>query len=225
MKKHAFLMAMGVVGLIMAGCTSVKTADAVGAEKISVSKERFAPSGRILECQLLFPIESTSPNMPIIGLVTKNLWHAGNLIIPAGVEIHGRTSSKHIGERILTENTWTIVWRTKSVDNGKELKINGYALSKEPMKSTESWDMKDGEPGIRGELIISSQKAEIVSDISGYADNAEKESKNPESISLLRKYANKLIEDFSYAHCSGGTEFYLYVTDKINISKAELAGK
>ena len=60
----------------------------------------FAPFGRLIPCETVITIESSKLDTPVIGLVTDDVWHNGQLIIPAGAEIHGRASLDRARERI-----------------------------------------------------------------------------------------------------------------------------
>ena len=51
--------------------------------------EDFAPFGRLIPCELVITVDSSSIQTPIIGLVTEDIFHHGQLIIPAGTEVHG----------------------------------------------------------------------------------------------------------------------------------------
>lgn len=45
-----------------------------------------APTGRLLRCQLVNTIDSSSIDTPIIALVAADLWHGGELVVPTGTE-------------------------------------------------------------------------------------------------------------------------------------------
>src|SRR5581483_8847357 len=47
----------------------------------------FAPFGRLIPCELVITVDSSSIQTPIIGLVTEDIFHHGQLIIPAGTEV------------------------------------------------------------------------------------------------------------------------------------------
>jgi hypothetical protein len=51
--------------------------------------EDFAPFGRLIQCELIVTVDSSSIDTPVIGLVTENVYHHGHLIIPIGTEVHG----------------------------------------------------------------------------------------------------------------------------------------
>ena len=60
----------------------------------------YAPYGRLIPCQTIVTLESSKLDTPVIGLVTEDVWHNGQLIIPAGAEVHGRASLDRSRERI-----------------------------------------------------------------------------------------------------------------------------
>ncbi len=213
--------------------------------------DRFAPYGRLVSCQLVLTIDSAFAQTPVVALTTDNLWHQGKLVIPAGAEVHGRAISKPVRDRIMTETDWVVVWRTRDDDNGKELRIKGLALTKEQMLSGNSWHLHDGSAGIRGEIIKSSEMQELMAYaaefIATFTDNLTQESVsitdwgqtttksgnvrdavNEGVASAVRKYADRLMEQIQnegyFVRCAGGTNFYLYITDIVNMNEAQIAG-
>lgn len=71
--------------------------------------EDFAPFGRLIPCELIITVDSSSIQTPIIGLVTEDIFHHGQLIIPAGTEVHGRAQVDRARERIASNGRWTLV--------------------------------------------------------------------------------------------------------------------
>lgn len=220
-------------------------------KNITEVSDRYAPYGRQIECELVMTIDSASTETPIIGIVTRDLYHAGKLIIPAGVEVHGRANGKPVRDRIMTGNQWIFVWRTKSSDNGKELKLKGIALTKEAMLATNSWHLYDGSAGIRGEVIKSDEMnqllaygAEFVATFTGSMVQEEittttwgqtvsssgsvQDAVNEGISSAVRKYADQLAEEIKqngyFVRCTAGTQFYIYIQEPIDLAKAEIAG-
>jgi hypothetical protein len=79
-------------------------------EQKQLSKN-YAPFGRLIPCELIVTVDSSSIQTPIIGLVTEDIYHNGRLIIPAGTEVHGKAQTDHSRERIASSgNNWTFVW-------------------------------------------------------------------------------------------------------------------
>ena len=57
----------------------------------------YAPFGRLISCETVITVDSTSIQTPIMGLVTEDVYHRGKLVIPAGTrvtvfEIEGATA-------------------------------------------------------------------------------------------------------------------------------------
>ncbi len=70
----------------------------------------FAPFGRLVPCELVITVDSSSIQTPIIGLVTEDIFHHGQLIIPAGTEVHGTAQVDRARERIASHGRWNLVW-------------------------------------------------------------------------------------------------------------------
>jgi len=213
--------------------------------------EVFAPYGRIISCELVLTIDSSSLGTPIIALVTEDLWHDGKIIIPAGTEIHGTAANARTRDRIGTSPGWVAVWRTRDGENGKELRISGIALdrAKSPMGS--HWDITDGSAGIRGHVIDTTDMqmlialaSEFLSGVgkglstqstyygSGYTQTTSggtvKDALSEGLQDAAQMYAKKMLEsiskDGSFVRCPAGTRFYLYVTQTIDMSDAMVGG-
>ena len=118
----------------------------------------FAPFGRLIPCETVITVDSSSIQTPIIGLVTADVYHAGKLVIPAGTEVHGTARTDHQRERIASGSSWTLVWQ-----NGEEMQIKALTLDREFANDTNQtgWGITDGSAGLRGELIKSDSLAEI----------------------------------------------------------------
>src|ERR1700737_2338544 len=116
----------------------------------------FAPFGRLIPCELVITVDSSSIQTPIIGLVTEDIFHHGELIIPAGTEVHGTAQVDRARERIASHNRWTLVWQ-----NGQELNVSGLALDHERDPDTGTWGITDGSAGLRGRLFKPDNLAEV----------------------------------------------------------------
>ena len=202
----------------------------------------YAPFGRLVQCELVVTVDSSSINTPIIGLVTDDIWHNGRLIIPAGTEIHGTAKVDRVRERIASNGNWTLVWQ-----GGEELSVNGLALDREKQPDDTGWGITDGSAGLRGELLKSDDLAEIklfaATFLSGAASGlTEKEqtifgSQTAPSLQnaplvgaqqVLNTYAKQILEtiqrDGFYVRVPAGKQFYLYVTQTLDRSKAVIGG-
>ena len=211
-----------------------KPQDALGAD--------YAPFGRLVQCELIVTVDSSSIDTPIIGLVTDDIWHNGRLIIPAGTEVHGTAKVDRARERIASSGNWTLVWQ-----GGEELTVNGLALDREKQADGTGWGITDGSAGLRGELLKSDDLAEIklfaATFLSGAASGlTEKEqtifgSQATPSLQnapllgaqqVLDAYAKQILDtiqrDGFYVRVAAGKQFYLYVTQTIDRSKAVIGG-
>jgi hypothetical protein len=86
-------------------------ADQAKPKPVKPLTEHYAPFGRLLRCELIVTVDSSSINTPIIGLVTDDLWHNGEQIIAAGTEVHGTAQTDRTRERIASAGNWNLVWQ------------------------------------------------------------------------------------------------------------------
>ncbi len=222
------------ISLYSETASAEKPMDALGSD--------YAPFGRLVQCELVVTVDSSSINTPIIGLVTDDIWHNGRLIIPAGTEVHGTAKVDRVRERIASSGNWTLVWQ-----GGEELTVNGLALDREKQADATGWGITDGSAGLRGELLKSDDLAEIklfaATFLSGAASGlTEKEktifgSQTAPSLQnaplvgaqqVLNTYAKQILEtiqrDGFYVRVAAGKQFYLYVTQTLDRSKAVIGG-
>jgi len=99
------------------------------ATKELAHSESYLPYGRLLRCELVNTVDSTNINTPIIGLVLKDVWHDGQLIVPAGAEVHGVAQKVATRERIGSDLQWKLVFL-----DGRELPLSGIVLDYAPVK-------------------------------------------------------------------------------------------
>lgn len=211
----------------------------------------FAPYGRLIKCELIITIDSGNAVNPIIALVTENVWHQGQLVIPAGVEVHGMAQNTPLREKINAQNNWTLVWRTRDGDNGKELQLKGIALEYSKDTNTNQWPITDGAAGIPGYVIKGSDVKELVAIMSTFASGVaaglvQSETTTTSSATVTsydgdtksaialgaqkamelytQRLLRKIAQDGYFVRCPAGTEFYLYVTQVINMNDAKAAG-
>ena len=218
-------------------------AESPGAEKpMETLGADYAPFGRLVQCELVVTVDSSSIGTPIIGLVTDDIWHNERLIIPAGTEVHGTAKVDHVRERIASSGNWTFVWQT-----GEELNVSGLALDREKQQDGTGWGITDGSAGLRGELLKSDDLAEIklfaATFLSGAASAlTEKQqtifgTQTTSSLQnaplagaqqVLNTYAKQILEtiqrDGFYVRVPAGKQFYLYVTQTLDRSKAVIGG-
>ena len=202
----------------------------------------YAPFGRLIPCELVITIDSSTIRTPIVGLITEDIYHGGRLIIPAGTEVHGVAQVDRVRERIASGKQWTLVWQ-----NGEELPISGIALDREKNPDGDGWGITDGSAGLRGRLIKSDNLAEIklfaASFLSGAAGAlTERDQTIFGSIAspslqnaplkgaqdVLAVYAKQILDsiqrDGFYVRVSSGKQFYLYVTQTIDRTEATIGG-
>jgi hypothetical protein len=198
----------------------------------------YAPFGRLIPCELIVTVDSSSISTPIIGLITEDVYHAGNLIIPAGTEVHGVAQIDRARERIASGNRWTLV-----LQDGEELTLNGIALDRETDTNGVGWEITDGSAGLRGRLIKTDNLAEIklfaASFLSGAAgaltqnqqtllgtqvlpttQNAALEGAQSVLGAYAQQIMNSIEQNGFYVRVPAGKQFYLYVTQTIDRTDA-----
>lgn len=204
--------------------------------------ENFAPFGRLIPCQLVITVDSSSLNTPIVGLVNEDIWHDGRLIVPAGTEVHGTAQTDRMRERIASQGQWTLVWQS-----GEELRVSGIALDREKDATGDGWAITDGSAGLRGRLLKSDDYAEVklfaATFLSGAAgaftqretnllgSQATASAQNAAlsgTQQVLNTYAKQIMDTIEregfFVRVPAGKQFYLYVTQTVDASKASLGG-
>jgi hypothetical protein len=204
----------------------------------------YAPFGRLIPCETITTVDSSTLETPIIGLITENVYFGGRLVIPAGTEVHGTAQTDHQRERIGSGTSWTLVWQT-----GEELQLKAIALDREFDNSTNmsGWSLTDGSAGLRGEIIKTDNLAEIklfaATFLSGAASalTAQQETVfgpiNSPTLnnapfagaqSVLQTYAQHIYDsiqkDGFYVRVPSGKQFYLYVLQTIDRADASFGG-
>jgi hypothetical protein len=125
------------------------------------SLKDYAPYGRMLKCQLVNTVDSSNFETPLIALVTEDLWHDGKVVIPAGTEVHSKADSVTQRNRIATDGSWVLVWRTKSADNGFELALSGIALDYARDLKSGKHQITDGSAGLRGFTVETQEYSKL----------------------------------------------------------------
>jgi len=202
----------------------------------------YAPYGRLIPCELIVTIDSSSIQTPIVGLITEDISHDGRLIIPAGTEVHGTAQADRKRERIASAGGWTLVWQT-----GEELHLSGIALDREKNHDGEGWGISDGSAGLRGQVLKTDNLAELKLFAATFISGAASALTETESTILgtklapslqnaplkgaqdvLNVYAQQILDtiqrDGFYVRVPAGKEFYLYVTQTIDKSEAVVGG-
>jgi hypothetical protein len=218
---------------------------APASDSASLSKT-YAPFGRLIPCETVVTIESSKLDTPVIGLVTDDVWHNGELIIPAGTEVHGRASLDRARERVAVSGKWVVVWRDGSPLNGTELVLNGIALDRAKDDTTGEFGLRDGSAGLLGDLIKSDNWQEVKlfasTFLAGFAGGMQQlqnqgtafggvaqvpvaSTRNAAlqgTADVLNTYARQIQEavarDGFFVRVAAGKQFYLYVTETIDVA-------
>ncbi len=206
-----------------------------------------APYGRLIPCETVVALESNRLETPVIGLVTEDVWHDGQLVIPAGAEVHGHASLDRARERLAVQGDWKIVWRTPDRDNGTELAVQGLALDREWNADTREWGEHDGSAGLRGQIVKTDNDRELKLFATTFLATATAalqetrptagllgESSIPTTTArnavlagtgaVLREQAQAIRESIArdgfYLRVPAGKPFYLYLTQTLDRSQA-----
>src|ERR1700681_1373405 len=204
--------------------------------------EDFAPFGRLIPCELVITVDSSSIQTPIIGLVTEDIFHHGQLIIPAGTEVHGSAQVDRARERIASNGRWTLVWQ-----NGQELNVSGLALDHDRDPDTGTWGITDGSAGLRGKLLKTDNLAEVklyiasllsgaaaaltdrqISAFGSFALPTLQNAPLQGAQAVLDRYAQQILNaierDGFYVRVPAGKQFYLYITQTVDEDDAKIGG-
>ncbi len=175
------------------------------------------------------------------------------MIIERGVEVHGTAQGNAMRDRISTGSDWVLVWRNAdSPDVGKELVIKGIALENSQEPDGDGFTITDGSAGIPGYIIKGSELKEIIAlistfvsglgaglvDTNTYTDSSGNTTstydgnlKTAVALGVQRSaelYAQRMLrqiaEESTYVRAPAGTPFYLYVTQPLDLKKANIAG-
>jgi hypothetical protein len=218
---------------------------AIFAMKENSLSENYLPYGRLLKCELVNTVDSSNLETPNIGLVTEDVWRDGRPIITAGTEVHGVAKSSAARDRVGSEHQWMLVFQ-----NGKQLPLSGTVLDYAPdEKDPGSWKDTDGSAGLWGYQIASDKYAEakamlasmvaagagafpgvtnIISPLTGGATQLQGGGMTQALSAGIQAggqlYAQRLLDGLQknpyYIRVPGGTLFYLYVTQTVDLDKA-----
>jgi Bacterial conjugation TrbI-like protein len=218
--------------------------------QVAEVSDTYAPYGRMIPCETVITIDSAKIETPIIGFVTEDVWNDGKLIIPAGAEVHGKAQVDPSRERIASDNSWILVWRTTDRMNGAELPLHGVALDMERNETTGTWQLTDGSAGLKGDILKTDNWAEIKLFVATFLSAATtglentttstnaltgqttqtplatpKDAALAGSSAVLNQYAQQILDsikrDGFYVRVPAGKQFYLYVTQTIDLDNAK----
>jgi len=124
---------------------------------------RFLPYGYPVKCELVFTIDSTQDESPLVGLVTAPAYNNGQLIIPAGAELHSVARPDILRDRIFSGSDWVLIFpREGNKPNGRQLNVHGTALDRsQPDDNGLTWGMTDGSSGLQGDVICTTNNEEV----------------------------------------------------------------
>lgn len=214
---------------------------------------KFAPYGRLLKCELVNTVDSSNLETPIIGLIMEPLYWNGDLIIPAGSEVHGIAKTNKLRERITSGDSWNIILPADDDrPNGAVLKVTGVALDQEnPNGDSENFGITDGSFGLRGFRIKSNNFEEIKLFASTFlsaltaglqnqvpaggllggtkTNNSFRDATLGGTSAVMARFAEhiekEIAENGFYTRVPAGKQFYLYVQQTINPNHWNMAQK
>jgi hypothetical protein len=204
----------------------------------------YAPFGRLIPCETVITVDSSSMETPIVGLVTENVYYGGKLIIPAGTEVHGMAQTDHQRDRISTSVGWKLVWQ-----DGEEMDLKAIALDREFDDNTNQsgWALTDGSAGLRGEVLKTDNLADIklfaATFLSGAAAALTEKQEtvfgpvNSPTLNnapfkgaqaVLQTYSQQIYDSIQkngfYVRVPSGKQFYLYVLQTVDRTDASFGG-
>jgi hypothetical protein len=217
------------------------TADFAHPKKLSPV---YAPFGRLIPCETVITVDSSSIETPIVGLVTENVYFGGKVVIPAGTEVHGMAQTDRQRDRISTSGSWTLVWQ-----DGQEMQLKAIALDREFDDNTNQtgWAITDGSAGLRGEVLKTDDYADLklftATFLSGAASALTLQQQTAlgpidsptlnnapfqGAQAVLQTYAQQILDSIEkngfYVRVPSGKQFYLYVLQTIDAADESLGG-
>ena len=202
----------------------------------------FLPTGRKLVCQSENFVFSGIAESPIIGFLTQNADWGHETVIPKDAEVHGFARTERVGNRIFSQARWVIVWPT-----GEELAVSGIAMMREYDPITRTWGAADATPGLAGTILTTTSLDEVklflATALSGFAIGMQQQSTTVLGIEhtpanarnaalaglskVLDTYAGQVLETIKkdgLCVVVPPTQFYVYVTEPVDLLKARIAG-
>lgn len=173
------------------------------------------------------------------------------LIIPVGTEVHGTVSGKATRNRLMSSTSFTFIWQITNEMVGFELQLSGIALEKSHDPSTKSLaTISDMSAGIPGRVIsndnltkmmmytfaftqglaegfqttsVASNSSSTILAYEGTTKNAVSRAFANLSQIALQDLTQQVAKESYFIRVPAGTEFYVYVTQVIDLSKAQVA--
>lgn len=214
------------------------------------AEARFCPYGRPIRCELVFTVDSTMDETPLVGLVMEPVYNNGQLVIPAGAELHGVARPDRLRDRIFSAPDWVLLLPAEDgMPNGRELRVRGLALDRaEPRADGLTWGITDGSSGLRGDVIRTLESEEVKTFAAGFISAAamglqEREgtgrggtrtANSPGNAALqglsstLGDLAARIAEEVKrhgvFLRVPGGKQFYFYPQQAIRPADAKVPG-
>jgi hypothetical protein len=208
--------------------------------------KRFNPYGSVIKCELLFTIDSTAEEVPLVGVVMEPIYNNGLQVIPAGAELHGVARPDRHRDRLFSTTDWMLVFpREHGGINGREMRVHGVALDRvEPDASGVTWGLTDGSYGLEGQIIRTMQEDEIKRFVATFLaesaqalqhrqtdrDGHETAMNTPQNAALqglsanLERVAADISEEINrngvFIRVPAGHQFYFYPTQVIDADAA-----
>jgi hypothetical protein len=203
----------------------------------------------VLKCELVFTLDSTNEQTPLVAIVMEPVYNNGLLVIPAGAELHGVARPDRLRDRIFSGPEWVLVFpRERGRPNGRQLNVRGVALNRvEPDANGMTWGLTDGSYGLEGTVIRSLKDAEIKRFVAtflaagslGLQERSSDRSgqqltrNTPANAALLGFAANfdKIVEDITteiaehgvFIRVPAGHQFYFYPMQIIDPDAADIS--
>lgn len=243
--KQVVQDSMGAVG----GAVSSASDKVAGAPKAAARPVRFVPYGRPIKCELVFTIDSTMEETPLIGLVVEPVYNNGKLVIQAGTEIHGIARPDRQRDRIFSGKDFFMIFpRESGRPNGRQLHVHGRVLDRiEPDANGMTWGITDGSYGLQGTVIRTNNEAEIkqfaatalgaiaasLQEKQGTAFGGEITKATPKNAALqglassmdlmTKKISEEIDRNGVFIRIPGGKQFYFYPEQTIDPDAADIS--
>lgn len=204
--------------------------------------KRFIPFGTLLKCKLVNTIDSSNLETPVIAILLEDVWQNGEKVIPANTLIHGTARPGRMRDRIAASGTWRLVWQ-----DGRELAFNGIALDREYDHGIDGYGITDGSAGLKGRVMATDDLQEVKmlasAALSGFARGTQDRTQTALGTTITGSvsngvregvgdvfdmYARRTLKDIQdngyFVRVPAGKEFYVYVLQTVDPSKARVAG-
>jgi len=208
----------------------------------------FCPFGRPIKCELVFTIDSTMEETPLVGLVMEPVYNNGILVIPAGTELHGVARPDRLRDRIFSGQEWVLVLpRMEGRPNGRQLSVQGLALDRvQPDENGLTWGITDGSYGLQGAVMRSLQEDELKrfaatflsaaafgfeeregtgqgrSRLQSTPRNAALQGLGPTLEEIARRIGIEIEQHGVFIRVAGGKQFYFYPKQAIFPNRAQV---